>query len=151
MLYRAFMSFAEIGSWTFGAWVGFAIAAILIGGSIVAKSGVLLRAILFIPICLEIYFLTPGFACTRSNFFTRAQGTQEACSDSGYSKYLDLNFGLNHWYMYVAYAGVVLFMLWPRLRPYRTDKSTIARNYQADAEATAANKRIDNIKRTGSM
>lgn len=149
MLYRMLESLMNVGSWDIAAWGLFALAVAVVGGLVATKMTQLLRLLLVVPVLLEIYFLTPSFACARSQMFVRAADTQAACNSNAYSNYLDLNFGLNHWYVWVLYAGVALFMVWPLLNRYRTDKDSRDRVARYTQDAELALKRIDKIEHIG--
>lgn len=152
MFYTMLESLLHIGSWNATNWGLFALVVVLVGGLVAMKLSSVVRLFLLIPVMLEVYFLTPAFACTRSAMFERAPGTQEACSNQAYSNYLDLNFGLNHWYVVVAYAGLALFMIWPFIAGrYKSSKATMAAAFEADTAAAEGSKRIDSIKRIGGI
>lgn len=150
MLYTMLESLMNVGSWNSAQWGIFALALVFVGGLVAAKLTQLLRLVLVLPVLVETYFLTPGFACSRSQMFDRVGDTQAACNSGQYSNYLDLNFGLNHWYVWVAYTGLAVFMLWPILRgQYRTDKASRVRVAQYTKDAEMSLKRIDKIEHIG--
>ena len=150
MLYGTLEFLLNFANWHASHWAVFLIGVMCIGALVATKMTHVLRVLLVLPVIVETIYLTPTFACARSQMFTRAPGTQEACGSQEYMNYLAANFGLNHWYAWVAYIGLALFMLWPLLRgPHKTDKATLARNAQYAKDGEKALKRIDTIKHIG--
>lgn len=150
MLYGTLEFLLNFGNWDAAQWGVFLFGVVVIGGLLATKMSRILRVLLVLPVIVEAIYLTPTFACARSQMFERVAGTQEACGSQEYMNYLALNFGLDQWYAWVAYLGLALFMVWPFLRgPYKTDKVTLDRNKQYDKDGEKALNRIDKIEHIG--
>jgi hypothetical protein len=110
-----------------------------------------LRVCLAPFLAFEAYFMSATFACIGSlNMMSRAPvaGTGSACGPGAYNHYLDLNFGLNHWYIMASYAGIALFMLWPIVKAMTyTNRQTLEQNAAAEVEWAKYRARIQQIEK----
>lgn len=152
MLYKFIQYLMSFSSWPASQWALALVVVALVAGLAYALPA-LLRLALVPLLLLEGYFMTTGFACGGSlNMFSRANGTQSACSQLEYSQYLGSNFGFQHGYVVAGYIGLALFMLWPVFKKMAySNKETLQRNAEHQAVASVAVDKMARIERIGKI
>lgn len=144
MLYKFIQYLISFSSWTASQWALAVVVALLIAG-LAYTLPALLRLFLVPFLLLEGYFMSTVFACGGSlNMFSRAYGTQSACTQLDYSRYLGSNFGFEHWYVVAGYIGLAIFMIWPLFSKIaHINKRTQERHAEHKAYALEAVKDLD--------
>ncbi len=85
----------------------------LVGGIVWLEGAKLFRWALVPAGLVELYLMSPGYACSYGGVFPRADAVSGMCQGAPYQAYLNQNFGLNLWYIQALYAGILLFAIWP--------------------------------------
>ena len=123
-----------------------------------ARIGLLaiLRGLLFLYATIELYLMSPGYACSYGTIFPRAETMSGMCQGShAYTIYLNQNFGLNLWYMQIFYGMLILFAIWPlieRIRDaLRSDKFQREDDLRLSKMRAEDAARIQSIDKVGSV
>ena len=156
MFFKFYHFLGTYPTWGMGDWlvmVGLALGAVLLA----RYATTLLRVLLTPLVALELFMLTPFFACKAAPYmFTRVQGTNFACTSGEYANYVSANFGLGHWWMVATYFLVFAFMtfnFWKAIalqmgwRPSLTAGQKAALADQKALEATS----LERIRDVGSI
>lgn len=144
MLYKFIQYLISFSSWPVSQWA-FALVMVLLIAGLAYALPAFLRLALTPVLLLEGYFMSTVFACGGSlNMFSRAYGTQSACTQLEYSRYLGSNFGFEHWYVLAGYVGLAIFMVWPLFSKIaHIHKKTQERRAEHKAYALEAVKDLD--------
>lgn len=152
MLYKLMEFWMSISSWTMS-HLGLAMLGLILVAGLSYALPSLLRILVMPFLLLEVYFMSPSFACGGSlNMFSRAVGTQHACNPLDYNQYVASNFGLSHWYVVGSYAAIILFMVWPVLKKMAYSKDAILKlNDLHHKSSTQSIEKMRNIERIGNI
>lgn len=112
MLYQTYLDFLSIATWSWPKYAVLGWMVLMLVGGTYGRHG--LRILLAILMALEVLRMTPYWACHGyAGVDMRVPGTGRACSSDAYQNYLVKNFHIDNIWVLVAYAVVVLFLIWP--------------------------------------
>lgn len=126
-----------------------------VGGIVWIGGAKLFRWALVPAALIEVYLMSPGYACSYGGVFPRAQAMAGMCEGAPYTAYLNQNFGLNLWYVQAMYIGILLFAIWPLISNIiwtQKDEAFKSKFLKEQAEMrTASAERINRVQKIGRM
>ena len=87
----------------------------------------LIARFILVPLAvLEGLFMSKMWACngiSTDPFHSVGESARAYCGDAGYESYLRTQFGIGHWYIWVGYVCIALYIIWPRIHKMYTEIS----------------------------